>query len=111
MAKKSRYISDLASTFKVLGDSTRLRLLMILRDGEFNVTALKKKLRLPQPSVSHHLAILRRGGLVQASRCGKEIYYSLADLAEGKTARSLQSWLDKSKAVQVGPFVMGLSKR
>ena len=112
MPSYGQYISVLAGAFRNLGDRTRLRILMELKDaGERNVTELRKKLRLPQPSVSHHLAILRKGGLVKPRRSGKEIYYSLRDIRNDKSGRALYRWLDKDKAVRIGPFVMGLAKK
>jgi DNA-binding transcriptional ArsR family regulator len=64
--------------FEALGDKTRLRLLLLLADGEANVGALRARIGLPQPTVSHHLGLLRLAGLVRDRRQGKNIYYSLA---------------------------------
>ena len=64
--------------FSLLGDPTRLRILQLLeRDGELNVQALCAALGLPQPTVSHHLGLLRRAGVLRSRRDGKRIYYAL----------------------------------
>src|ERR671913_223705 len=48
-------LEQLAALFRLLSDRTRLNLLMLLADGERNVTSLCEALKLPQPTVSHHL--------------------------------------------------------
>ena len=67
----------LVQILRVLSDPTRLRLLEALRDGERNVSSLCESLELAQPTVSHHLALLRSSGLVRPRRNGKQIFYSL----------------------------------
>lgn len=69
---------DLVQVFKLLSDETRLRILLYLaREGELHVTALCKRLGQSQPAVSHHLALLRVAGLIQARRDGKHNFYSV----------------------------------
>ncbi len=46
-------------------------------EGEQHVTQLCRKLRAPQPTISHHLGLLRIHGLVRGRREGKLVYYSL----------------------------------
>jgi ArsR family transcriptional regulator, arsenate/arsenite/antimonite-responsive transcriptional repressor len=69
---------DLVQVFKLLSDETRLRILLyLMREGELHVTALCEKLGQSQPAVSHHLALLRVAGLIEARRDGKHNYYSI----------------------------------
>ena len=69
---------DLVQVFKLLSDETRLRILFyLMREKELHVTALCDKLRQSQPAVSHHLALLRVAGLIEARRDGKHNYYSV----------------------------------
>jgi ArsR family transcriptional regulator len=96
MAKLSRDIQDLAQTLRILGDPNRLRIVLTLKKQERNVTQLCKKLRMPQPSVSRHLGILRMSGLVQNRRQGKEIYYSLANFQRMKHGRALWTLLNSA---------------
>ena len=70
---------DLAELFKVFGDSTRIRIISALMDGEMCVYHLSERLGAGQSAVSHQLRILRAAGLVRPRRDGKEIYYSLDD--------------------------------
>ena len=110
MAKSRRQIEELAQMFRVLGDQTRLRILLMLQNDEFNVTQMCKKLRMHQPTVSRHLGILRMGGLVGTRRNGKEIFYSLKDLRLNAYTRGMQSMLGKAAVLRIGPMVMGLTK-
>ncbi len=67
---------DLVQVFKLLSDETRLRILLyLMRESELHVTALCDKLGQSQPAVSHHLALLRVAGLIEARRDGKHNYY------------------------------------
>ena len=112
MAKLDRHVVTLSQVFRVLGDPTRLRIWSNLQEqGELNVTALCNRLKMPQPTVSHHLSILRMSGLVRNRRSGKEIFYSQSDLTKDKRGRALRAMLDTEKVVRVGPLVFGLAKR
>lgn len=110
MAKASRDVRTLAGVFRAMGEPNRLRLLKALSDGEHNVTELCKMLRLPQPTVSRHLGILRGTGLVSNRRSGKEVYYSLNDSQGRQTVGSLRKTLKDSATIKIGPLVLGLSK-
>ena len=71
-------IDTLETVFKALADRTRLRILTLLGGDEVCVCHLHDTLRLPQPTVSRHLAYLRRTGLVDARRDGVWIHYRLS---------------------------------
>jgi DNA-binding transcriptional ArsR family regulator len=70
-------LEQLAALFRLLSDRTRLNLLMLLADGERNVTSLCEALKLPQPTVSHHLGLLRMSNVIGNRRDGKQVFYSL----------------------------------
>ena len=95
--------------FRTLGDKTRLSILCLLMDAELNVTEICKKLRMAQPSVSHHLGILRGGGMVNTRRDGKQVYYSLRDFSSDPSGKDLKSMLNGSRSVRIGEFVFGLA--
>ena len=61
-----------------MADSTRLRILSLLRDGEICVCHIHATLDVPQPTASRHLAYLRKAGLVEARRDGVWMHYRLA---------------------------------
>jgi ArsR family transcriptional regulator, cadmium/lead-responsive transcriptional repressor len=66
--------------FRALGDTTRVRILGLLRDhGELSVGELVERLGQPQPKVSNHLACLRWCGFVHTRRDHPTVYYRIAD--------------------------------
>ena len=74
----STSVDRLESTLKALADRTRLRILALLGNNEVCVCHIHDSLGLPQPTVSRHLAYLRRSGLVAARREGVWMHYRLA---------------------------------
>ncbi|MCR5311774.1 MAG: metalloregulator ArsR/SmtB family transcription factor [Lachnospiraceae bacterium] len=72
-------IYDLADLFKMFADSTRLRIMYALTDGEKNVGELAEDLSMNQSAISHQLSTLKAAKLVKARRDKKSMYYSLAD--------------------------------
>ena len=70
---------DLAELYKVFGDSTRIKILYDLFQGEKNVTEICNDLEMNQSAISHQLKILRSSKLIKARRDGKMMLYSLAD--------------------------------
>jgi len=74
-----RDLYGMESFFKVLGDSTRLRILHALLAGELCVGDLSTALGMGLSAVSHQLAVLKAGRLVRHRRDGKLVYYSLCD--------------------------------
>jgi ArsR family transcriptional regulator, arsenate/arsenite/antimonite-responsive transcriptional repressor len=71
-------LEALEDVFKALADKTRLRILALLGGNEVCVCNIHDCLGLPQPTVSRHLAYLRRTGLVDARREGVWMHYQLA---------------------------------
>lgn len=67
----------LAGLFGVLADGTRLKILSLLSRGERDVSSLCRELSVAQPTVSHHLALLRASGILTTRRDGKWILYRL----------------------------------
>ncbi len=70
---------DLAELYKIFGDTTRIKLLYILFEGEMCVQHMAELLGVSQSAVSHQLRILKGARLVRYRREGKTVYYSLAD--------------------------------
>ncbi len=76
-APEIRRVADL---LKQVSDPTRLQVLMLLNDKERNVSELCSDLGTQsQPAVSHHLALLRHGRLIEPRRSGKHNFYGLTD--------------------------------
>ncbi len=70
---------DLADLFKMFGDSTRLRILLALSEGETSVGDLAERLQMTVSAVSHQLKTLKSGKLIRSRREGKQVFYALAD--------------------------------
>jgi DNA-binding transcriptional ArsR family regulator len=71
-----------ATLLKHVSDQTRLQVVLILAEGERHVGALCAQLSQSQPAVSHHLALLRHGGIISPRRKGKNNFYSLTETGE-----------------------------
>ncbi len=85
-------VRELVQVFRLLSDETRLRILFYLvRNQELHVTDLCDRLGQSQPAVSHHLALLRVSGLIEARREGKHNFYSVRSEAFGDLLVSLFS--------------------
>lgn len=72
-------IYDLSDFFKVLGDSTRLKLLYCLDKNEMTVTELCNELGMTKSAVSHQLKVLKDNKLVNYRKKGKNVIYELDD--------------------------------
>lgn len=70
-------MEDVIKVMRLLADPTRMRVLTMLQEREMNVSALCDQLDLAQPTVSHHLGLLRAMNLVSTRRNGKQVFYSL----------------------------------
>ncbi|MCX5444126.1 MULTISPECIES: ArsR/SmtB family transcription factor [Streptomyces] len=72
--------AELATVFKALGDPVRLRLLSMIASragGEVCVCDLTPAFDLSQPTISHHLKLLKQAGLIDSERRGTWVYYRL----------------------------------
>ncbi len=76
---KENTFNHLADLFKLIGDTTRCRILFALDQKEMCVCDLANVLNMTKSSVSHQLAVLRRSGVVRCRKNGKEVYYTLDD--------------------------------
>jgi ArsR family transcriptional regulator len=74
----------LTETFKLLGDPTRLKIILALKEEELCVCDLATLLGVSRSAVSHQLRLLKNWRLVKHRRAGKIAYYSLDDLHIGE---------------------------
>jgi len=88
-------VDELEHLFKALADKTRLRILALLGNNEVCVCHLHDSLGLPQPTVSRHLAYLRKSRLVAARRDGVWMHYqmstSLSPVVQGIVAAAVSA--------------------
>ena len=90
IATMAQDLEPLVGLFRLLSDKTRLNILMILAKGERNVSSLCEELGLPQPTVSHHLGLLRTKNLISNRRNGKQVFYGLNGRIEAVGNEGLQ---------------------
>lgn len=72
-------VQQLAETFKILGDGTRIKILHLLNNREMCVCDIAETLQMGQSAISHQLRVLRGARLVKFRKNGKEAWYSLDD--------------------------------
>ena len=70
---------DLSDFFKLFADATRVSILFALDGREMCVCDIAELLRMTKSAVSHQTKILRQAHLVKFRKCGKNVFYSLAD--------------------------------
>jgi ArsR family transcriptional regulator len=70
---------ELAEMFRLMGDATRLRIILACREKPAFVNELAARLGSSQSLISHHLRLLRAARILKAERHGKQVFYSLAD--------------------------------
>lgn len=68
-----------AETFRLLGDPTRLKILLECLDGAVSVGDIAKRIDASQSLVSHHLRLLRAARLVRGTRQSKQVLYEADD--------------------------------
>jgi ubiquinone/menaquinone biosynthesis C-methylase UbiE/DNA-binding transcriptional ArsR family regulator len=89
----------LTATLKAAGETTRLRLLMLIAEAELTVSDLTAILRQSQPRLSRHLRLLAEAGLVERHREGSWAFFRLAEGDAADIARALIARLDPSDPV------------
>lgn len=72
-------VDRLANTLAILGDSSRLSIVIYLINQKANVGEITSHLKMSQPAISHHLRLLKDAKIVKAEKKGKQVYYSLDD--------------------------------
>ena len=72
-------VHDLSDFFKILGDTTRMKILSALFQEEMCVCDIAYLLKMTQSAISHQLRVLKQGRVVKYRKEGKVVYYSLED--------------------------------
>ncbi len=92
-------LNECCLAFHALSNKSRLQILKILKNREMCVSEICKQFQMTQPSVSHHLDILKRAGLVVSEKRGREVFYRFkADMVVeccGKQFRALDLVIKK----------------
>lgn len=96
-------LEQLTSIFRLLSDKTRLNILLLLTQGERNVSSLCEELKLPQPTVSHHLGLLRMNNIIGNRRNGKQVFYGMNGRVDASQPDGLTIGLE-NLCVRIGPL-------
>ncbi len=72
-------VAELAEVFHLMGDPSRLSILLFVLNGPLAVAEIAAETGLSASLVSHHLRLLRAGRLVRAERRGKQVFYTVDD--------------------------------
>ena len=72
-------IFDVAESFKVFGDSTRMKIIAALLQDELNVSEIAAITSSTPSAISHQLRVLKQAKMVKVRKDGKAVYYSLDD--------------------------------
>jgi DNA-binding transcriptional ArsR family regulator len=80
--KALKQVQRAAVLLKQVSDPTRLQVILMLAEGERHVGGLCVELNMSQPAVSHHLALLRHGRIIEPRRQGKNSFYTLTETGE-----------------------------
>jgi DNA-binding transcriptional ArsR family regulator len=88
----------LTQYLKALADPTRLRLVLALQDGELCVCQLNTLFPVSPSTLSRHLAVLERAGLLRSRKYGRWVYFSLPRRGLPPAARQLLSWAARHAA-------------
>ncbi|MGN2638831.1 metalloregulator ArsR/SmtB family transcription factor [Nocardia takedensis] len=86
--------AELAAMFKALADPVRLRLLSLVAShagGEACVCDISAGFEVSQPTISHHLKVLREAGLLSSERRGSWVYYRIEPAAFAQLSRLLDA--------------------
>ena len=86
------HFQESAELFRLLGDCSRAKVFWLLCHSEECVADIAELTGMTSPAISHHLRLLRKSGLIQSSRKGKEVYYKASS---SPSAQVLHGALEK----------------
>ena len=99
-----------AEVCKSMANSTRLKIMNLLREGEKSVEELRERLNLPKANLSQHLSILRQRRIVSTHRSGLNIYYKVSNPKMIKACDILREVL-LEQLQESGKLVRGVTKK
>lgn len=91
-------ITILAETFRLLGDPSRLKILLSCLPGPISVGDIAEKLDLSLSLVSHHLRLLRGARLVKGERRAKQVFYAIADQHVSQVLQDMATHISEDHA-------------
>ncbi len=102
------YIKRACRILKLISEESKLRIMLLLaKEGPCTVTKISETLNLNQPTVSHHLSLLRTADLVSTHRDGKNIYYDINEPIWREMGKQFFDYLQKGNDIHfLGKFVL-----
>lgn len=102
------YIKKAVKILKLVSEESKLRIMLLLaKDGPCTVTQICETLEMNQPTVSHHLSLLRNADLVTPRREGKHIYYDIHEPLWREMGRQFFEYLKKGDDIHfLGKFLL-----
>jgi DNA-binding transcriptional ArsR family regulator len=88
---------DCCSFFRAVADPTRIQIMKLLSGKEMCVTDICKNFAMTQPSISHHLSILKNAKIVKDRKQGKEKYYSLNKICVSSCCSNFMGYFEKEE--------------
>jgi DNA-binding transcriptional ArsR family regulator len=86
----SQSVYSASELFQVLGDATRLRILMLLLRAEMAGSQISQKLKVEKTLLSKHLSVLEKNGLIAREKRGRVNWFSICPEVRSKSANSLR---------------------
>lgn len=102
-----RTVEEVAETFRVLGDPTRVRILDALAGGELCVCDIAALVGISESAASHQLRLLRGMRLVRPRRSGRQAFYSLDDQHIVHLLRLAATHVQEGSDARVAPGLVG----
>ena len=90
-------ISESVDLLKILGDTTRLSILQILKNDETSAAELENELDKSQSTISQHIKVLREADLIEADKDGRVNYYKVKNAKVFKILARIKSFIIKTK--------------
>ncbi|MDA0339693.1 MAG: metalloregulator ArsR/SmtB family transcription factor [Proteobacteria bacterium] len=98
---KNDLVPQVADMFKLMGDPSRLRILVLCLRGKVSVGEIAEQLDLSPSLVSHHLRLLRAARLVRFDRQGKHVFYTVADFHIRQIVEDMLDHAAEEAALQI----------
>ncbi len=83
--------------FKALNDTTRRRILDMLKEADLTAGEIAEAFHISKPSISHHLDLLKQAGLISVTREGQFLRYSLETTVLDEAVRWLMDLVDTNQ--------------
>lgn len=106
--QQTGHFQVIAEIFRLLGDSTRIRIFWLLCHMEECVVNIAALMEMSSPAVSHHLRALKGSRLISSRREGKEVYYKASDSEQSRLLHQMIELVMEISCPEQGPLPASL---